>query len=129
MWVARDKDIVSEHGGTLNLFEFLPYRLTVGKKNPKEFWSDYSTGGDEMELDENEHSEFKNLKWEDEPIEVCLVEKSKHHICYMKEVSGEVTAITERLFLELLYKGYPIIKQTEKYTIIQNYFNYVDSKR
>lgn len=77
MWVARDKDIVSDHGGTLNLFENFPYRVTVGIKNPKEFWSDYSTGGDEMELDENEHLEFKNLKWEDEPIEVELISIDK----------------------------------------------------
>ena len=50
--------------------------------------------------------------------------EKNNHCCYIKEPSGETTAVTDELFLKFLHKGYPIIKHNEKSTIIQTYKNY-----
>lgn len=68
MWIARDKD------GTLNLYDGKPFRGTEYQ------WWMYS--GNYSEINKESDSLlgeiiFKDLKWDDEPLEVELVKKGK----------------------------------------------------
>ena len=100
MWVARDKD------GTLKCFSKRPNRLGVS-------WCvDDNVCGYSMLIDSNL---FHDLKWKDEPLEVCLcINNEKYHTVKIEE-------------LNRLYNtdwSYQDMKET-----LETYFDMVDNYR
>ena len=68
MWIARDKD------GTLKLFSEKPHRID----NDDDMWLSFVWYPKNVHTCKRMHlnsSEFPNLKWEDEPMEVILLPK------------------------------------------------------
>lgn len=81
MWVARDK--VSHDNSIKGLYLFMrkdkPRRISIGQVTPKDFWA-YIGGpinSDKVFLNDDDFPQFKNLAWEDEPIEVDLYIKEQ----------------------------------------------------
>lgn len=70
MWIARDKD------ETLWLFEEMPQRITGDIYKDDGWWCDVEDTSRNMSYCMLDSNLFPDLKWEDEPREVVLVEKS-----------------------------------------------------
>jgi len=70
MWIARDSD------GELNMFCNRPERRYPFMEIYEEGWWFEGTFTQQMQIDP---ALFPELRWEDEPIEVELIRKSKSH--------------------------------------------------
>ena len=76
MWVARDKDY------DLSLFTYLPKRC-----------KDYGGSWEAADCEDSEYCGlnkklFPELKWEDEPLEVCLcINNEKYHTVKIEELN------------------------------------------
>lgn len=73
MWVARDKD------GELVLYKGRPVRGSLDKDK----WVSFGSTWENFTIDE---SLFPSLKWEDEPLEVDLVEKTHKDDIVTREI-------------------------------------------
>lgn len=73
MWVAR------EENGLLRLYTKLPYRYDLG------VWR-IPDDGDCVTISDEDYPQFKDLKWENEPVEVTLTQvKPIKHISELWE--------------------------------------------
>ena len=87
-WVARNGA-----DGKLHIFKQKPQRALFGSK----FWYIYSAFGNFMNIDDVEFPEFKDLKWEDEPIavEIKILKDNKKNI--ERWIKSKISALTSKV--------------------------------
>lgn len=84
MWVAR------EENGLLRLYTKLPYRYSLG------VWR-IPDDGDCATISDEDYPQFKNLKWEDEPIEVNIIPTKELKNLYQELFESQTENIKPQL--------------------------------